>query len=58
MRRREEAYDLGRVLEDLPPGALGLGNPDRSHHLLPRSDASRLHGETPGGGSQQLRLGG
>ena len=29
-----EAYELGRVLEELPPGALGLGHPDRRHHLL------------------------
>ena len=31
----KEAYELGRVLEELPPGALGLGHPDRRHHLLP-----------------------
>jgi hypothetical protein len=31
----KEAYKLGRVLEKLPPGALGLGHPDRCHHLLP-----------------------
>jgi hypothetical protein len=29
-----KAYELGRVLEELPPGALGLGHPNRRHHLL------------------------
>ncbi|WVZ99165.1 hypothetical protein U9M48_044502 [Paspalum notatum var. saurae] len=37
-------YELGRVLEDLPPSAFRLGNPDRRHHLLLRSDSSLPQG--------------
>jgi hypothetical protein len=33
-RRKWGTYELGRVLEDLPPGALGLGDPDRRNHRL------------------------
>ena len=36
----KEAYELGRVLEELPPGALGL-DPDRRNHLLPRPPLRR-----------------